>query len=339
MMKLSTMLKVDSTVDTQSRSRIAEQILERWEHDQGSAQFFRSSANFVYIFRKGGEAYFLRFAESAQRTKAELEAEMALLNFLASQAATVATPVASKNGRCVETVETDLGTFHAVVFAQLQGREVEIEELGPAQFEIWGAALGKLHAQTHQYQDPRVSARGSWRDHLTLVRNSVPKDEPGVQAECDYLTSFLAALPVTETNYGLIHGDFELDNLRWQDETIAMFDFDECASYWYIADVAFALRDLFNTDIGILDIPRVDPSHPSFRAFVRGYREEHSLDEELISYLPTFMRLVNLIMYAKLVRAMDLAQDQDNPEWCNSLLSRLENWKQNYKASLLSMPV
>ena len=61
MMKLSTMLRVDSTVSTQGQSRIAEQILEQWEHEQGSAQFFRSSANFMYIFRKGGERFFLRF--------------------------------------------------------------------------------------------------------------------------------------------------------------------------------------------------------------------------------------------------------------------------------------
>ncbi len=331
MMKLSTMLKVDSTVDTQGRSRIAEHILEHWKHDQGSAQFFRSSANFVYIFRTGGEPCFLRFAESAERTRAEIEAEMALLSFLDSQGVTVTTPVASNNGKCVETVETDLGTFHAVVFAQLQGREVEIEGLGPAQFERWGAALGKLHALTHRYQDPKVSARGTWRDHLTLIRNSVPTDEVRVQAECDYLTSLLTALPVTETNYGLIHGDFELDNLRWQDETIAMLDFDECSSSWYIADIAFALRDLFETG--------VDLSHPSFHAFIHGYSAQYSLDEELISHLPTFMRLVNLIIYAKLVRAMDLAHDQDYPEWCTSLLQRLENRNQNYKASLLSISV
>lgn len=331
MMKLSTMLKVDRTVDKEGQSPIAEHILEQWEHDQGSAQFFRSSTNFVYIFRKGGETYFLRFAESTERTRAEIEAEMALLNFLASQGMTVATPVVSKNGRCVATVETDLGTFHAVVFTQLPGREVEIEELSPAQFEIWGATLGKLHAMTHRYQDLKVAARGTWRDHLTLVRNAVPTDEPRVQAECDYLTSFLAALPVTEMNSGLIHGDFELDNLRWQDETLAMFDFDECAASWYIADVAFALRDLFETG--------VDLSHPSFRAFIRGYCEQYSLDEELLSHLPTFMRLVNLIIYAKLVRATDLAQDQDYPEWCTSLLLKLENWKQNYKTSLLSILV
>ena len=331
MMKLSTMLKVDSTVDSQWQSRIAERILSYWEHDPRSAQFFRSSTNFVYIFRKGGERYFLRFAESTERTGAEIEAEMALLSFLDSLGMTVTTPIASKAGRCVETVETDLGTFHAVVFAQLQGREVEIEELSTAQFEAWGAALGRLHATTHVYQDPRLSARATWRDHLTLAQMYLLKDEPRVQAEFDHLTSFLAALPVTATNYGLIHGDFELDNLFWQDETIAILDFDDCSSSWYVADVAFALRDLFETG--------VDLSHTSFRTFIGGYSQHYGLDEELISHLPTWMRLVNLLMYAKLVRAMDLAHDQDYPEWCTSLLLKLANKRQNYKASLLSIPV
>jgi len=80
----------------------------------------------------------------------------------------------------------------------------------------------------------------------------------------------------------------------------------------------------------------VDLSNPSFGAFIRGYSQHYSLDEELISHLPTFMRLANLITYAKLVRAMDLANDQDYPEAYTSLLLKLENWVHNYKASLLS---
>jgi len=328
MMKLSTMFKVDSTVGTQGQSRIAERMLEQWEHDPGSAQFFRSSTNFVYVFRKGGEGCFLRFAESAERERAAIEAEMALLSFLDSLGMTVTTPIASKNERCVETVETDLGTFHAVVFAELQGSQGTLSELSTAQFEVWGATLGKLHAMMHLYQDPRLSSRGTGRDHLKMAQIYVPKVEPRVQAELDHLTSWLSALPVTETNYGLIHGDFELDNLRWQDDTIAMFDFDDCSHSWYVTDIAFALRDLFETG--------VDLSTPSFRAFIRGYSQHYSLDEELISHLPTFMRLANLITYAKLVRAMDLAHDQDYPEAFTSLLLKLENWVYHYKASLLS---
>ena len=92
----------------------------------------------MYVFHKGGERSFLRFADSAERTGAEISAEMALLSFLASKGMTVTTPIASKNGRCVETVETDLGAFHAVVFAELQGARGALEELSTAQFEGWG---------------------------------------------------------------------------------------------------------------------------------------------------------------------------------------------------------
>jgi Ser/Thr protein kinase RdoA (MazF antagonist) len=215
------------------------------------------------------------------------------------------------------------------VFAKLQGSQKAIEQLSTAQFEIWGATLGKLHALLHLYQDSRLSARETWRDHLTMAQSYLPKDEPGIQAEFDHITSFVSTLPVTATNCGLIHGDFELDNLFWQDDdTIAMLDFDGCSYYWYVADIAFALRDLFEAG--------VDLSNPSFHAFIRGYAEHYSLDEELISHLPTFMRLVNLLMYAKLMRAMDLVQDQDYPEWCTLLLAKLENVVRNYKASLLS---
>lgn len=328
MMKLSTMLKVDSTVDTRWRSRIAEQILEHWEHDPGSARFFRSSTNFVYVFLKGGERFFLRFADGAERTGAAIEAEMDLLGFLANEGMAVTTPSAAKNGRYMETVETDLGTFHAVVFAELQSSQVALEELSAAQFEVWGATLGKLHALMHLYQNPGSSARSTWKDHLTMARICLPKDEPAIQDEIDHLTSWLSALPVTATNYGLIHGDFELDNLFWQDNTVAMLDFDDCSYSWYIADVAFALRDLFKTS--------VDLGHPSFRVFIRGYTTHYPLDEELISHLPTFMRLANLLTYTKLVRAMDLAPDQVYPEAFTSLLLKLENWIHNYKASLLS---
>lgn len=326
MMKLSTMLKVDSTIDIRLRSRIADRILEHWEHDPGSAQFFRSSTNFVYVFRKGGERFFLRFADSGERTGEEISVEMALLDFLASQGMRVSTTIASKNERSVETVETDLGTFHAVVFAQLHGAQFDLEELSAAQFEVWGATLGNLHALMHRYQNPRLSARRKWGDLLTLARISLSEDEPGVQAEFKYLSSWIATLPVTETNYGLIHGDFELDNLFWQDDTIAILDFDDCSYAWYVADIAYALRGLFQAG--------VDFSHPSFRAFRRGYATHYPLDEELLYHLPTFMRLANLLTYARLMRSMDLTPDQDYPEAYTSLLLKLENWVRTYKESL-----
>lgn len=336
MMKLSVMLKVDSAIDEEGRSPIAERILERWGHEPGSARFYRSSANFVYTFSRGGEQgggrCFLRFADSGERSAAEVAAELALLRWVASQDMRVAAPIASTHGREMETVATDLGTFHAVVFPALPGAQMEIEELSAEQFERWGAALGQLHATMRRCPTSAVAARRTWRDQFALVRGVMPADEPRVQAECERLSAWLAALPQTEATYGLTHGDFELDNLFWQDDgqNIAMLDFDDCACSWYAADIALALRDLFK-EAG------VELDNPSLRAFIGGYAQRFPIAEEAVAQLPTWLRLANLVMYGKLLRALDLPAGGEYPAWVAEVQAHLQRWMDNYTASLAAV--
>src|ERR687885_2122523 len=75
MMRLSTMWRVDSTLDAAGSSPVAERVLEPWPHDPHSPRFFRSSANFLYVFRQAGTTSFLRFTDSAERSRAALGAE------------------------------------------------------------------------------------------------------------------------------------------------------------------------------------------------------------------------------------------------------------------------
>ncbi|MDE3228931.1 MAG: phosphotransferase [Chloroflexota bacterium] len=329
MMKLSAMLRVDGVIDEEGHSPIAERVLERWEHDPGAARFYRSSANFVYTFLKDDERHFLRFGEQDERSEAAISAEVALLRWLDSQGVDVAAPVASRQGRWVETVATNLGIFHAVVFPQLRGIEMEIENLSAGQFEEWGTSLGWLHTTIRQWHDPQMSARPLWSDYLALARG-VGAHDARVQAEYEYLARWLAALPQTEETYGLIHGDFELDNLFWRDDSIVMLDFDDCMRCWYVADIAFALRDLFAAGVDLGD--------PSLRAFLHGYARHAALDEERVAQLPTWLRVVNLIMDAKLTRAMDLTPNPDQPEWMNALLVKLRQRQDDYWASLPALP-
>lgn len=325
-MKLSTLWAVDSTVDTDGGSPIAEQILKQWEHEQGSAQLFRSSANFVYRFRIEGKPCFLRFAATTERTRDTIEAEIDILQWIARRGMTVTTPLPSRNGNFVETVVTDLGTFHAVVFAGLEGAQLDIEDLDDSQFGEWGAALGKLHSVMQSYTDHALSTRCTWRDHLELVRASLPEEKSAVRSEFEQVASSLQALPVTHDTYGLVHFDFELDNLYWQNQTIGIGDFDDCSYAWYSMDIAFALRDLFREGI--------DLNNRSFLAFIRGYRTQHELHAELMSQLPLLLRMAKLLTYAQLVRTLDLPPHVGEPAWLQSLRLKLENWLDNYKASI-----
>ena len=326
MMKLSTMLAVDRAVDRYGKSLIAEQVLRLWEHDRDSVTFFRASANFIYLFRKGGEPFFLRFAASSERTREAIEAEIDILKWVAARGITVTPPVESSNGKFVETVETDLGTFHGVVFGRLDGRQLEIEDLDDGQFWKWGAALGRLHSALKEYSGPGVAARSAWRDYLELIRNCLPREQSSAWSEFEQVASSLEALPVSSDGYGLIHSDFELDNLYWQEEVIGTGDFDECSYAWYGMDLAFALRDLFRYS--------VDLNSRTFLAFVRGYRTEHGLHDELVSQIPLFLRMAKLLSYARIVRSIDLPPRTEDPAWLQALRVKLERWLDDYRASL-----
>ncbi len=129
-------------------------------------------------------------------------------------------------------------------------------------------------------------------------------------------------------SFGLIHFDFELDNLRWRDHTIGILDFDDCAHYWYAADIAFALGDLFDGG--------GDLSSGAFREFVRGYTAHFPLDEGMLAHIPLFRRMAALVRHARIIRAMDLPDDQEYPEWLQALRRKLAHRIKSYPAALES---
>lgn len=330
MMRLSTLWRVVRALDaTDRRGTIADQLVAQWEHDSDPPRLVRASANFVCRFHARGADRFLRFADSSERTRGIVEGEIDLLGWLDESGMAVARPVCSTSGDLVETVDTDLGTFHTVVFEGVPGTHLQIERLDSHRFQDWGAALGRLHAATANYSGPALATRLTWHDQLDRARPHIPTDQSAIRRELDELAAALAALPVDRERFGLIHGDFELDNLCWPDRggrAPGILDFDDCARHWYAADLAFALRDLFDDG--------ADLGHPSVGAFVGGYRAHFPLGDEMLAALPLFSRLSRLLVYAKLVRSLDLPDRPDQPEWLRALRRKFEARITAYAASL-----
>ncbi len=177
-----------------------------------------------------------------------------------------------------------------------------------------------------RYPGSGSAARSTWRDHLEQTARHLPEDAPALRHELDEIAALLAKLPMDGETFGLIHFDFELDNLVWHDHDVGMLDFDDCARYWYAADIAFALRDLFDGGATVHDA--------SFRAFVGGYAGECALDQALLSQLPTFSRLARLLAYARMARAMDLPMEPEHPEWLIGLNATLRARMEAYRTAL-----
>ena len=60
-----------------------------------------------------------------------------------------------------------------------------------------------------------------------------------------------------------------------------VFDCNDCAQYWFAADVAYALRDLYDDRI-----ERIDLGDPRLRAFAAGYRAVRPLPDRNLRLLP-----------------------------------------------------
>jgi Ser/Thr protein kinase RdoA (MazF antagonist) len=326
MMPLSVMWSVDRLIGVTGANPLAELILDRWPHDPGSARFFRSSANFLYVFRHDGKRRFLRFAHGSERRRNSIDTEIALVRWLAEEGLVVVRPVRSRNESFVETVVSDWGTFHAVVFDALEGTQFEIEELDDTRFRAWGAALGRLHATLKRYPEQVPSARSTIHDHLAQAKDVLPDDAPAVWEELHRLESSLDTLPVDRDSYGLIHFDFELDNLIWQGRTAQIVDIGECAFAWYAADIAFALRDCFDTGANL--------TTPGVRAFLDGYTAQTSLSDHQIAHIPLFSRLARLIQFARIARTLDLAKVPSQPDWLSGLIDKLESRMDAYHMAL-----
>ncbi|WP_442598703.1 phosphotransferase enzyme family protein [Neobacillus sp. D3-1R] len=325
MMNLSMMQRVVETVNEEWKSPLAEKILERWGYDEGQVFYFRASANFLFVFKREGVHYFLRFSDASEKNLALLEAEMEILEYLREQPVKVALPVKSQNDRLIETVETELGTFYAVVFEALPGKQFETEELELEQFFTWGSALGKLHEVIKMMPEQYRLKRESWRDQLSFVQNLLPVEETAARDELNEILNWAERLEVSDDHFGLIHFDFELDNQRWKDGQIGMLDFDDCVNHWYVADIAFALRDLFEDE--------VDVNNESFQAFISGYKSETKLDFRLLEDLSMFRRMHNLVTFARVLKAVDIAESANHPEWLANLRVKLLNRLDQYRAS------
>lgn len=323
MMKLSLMNEVVATVNEQWESELADELLTHWQHDAERAKFWRASANFIFHFKNAGQAYVLRFNHADERTTLAIQAEIDYINMLADKGIRVARPVRSVAGNFIESIATDHGIFHTVAFEVLPGKQLDLDQLTPDQLVRWGQALGELHNASAHYT---IARRPTWEDQLTWVAEILPADEEIVRQTLVQLRRELGLLAINEDNFGLIHFDFELDNVIWDEDQPGIIDFDDSAYYWFVADVVLALGDLFGDSAD-----KVDLQHETFLHFIKGYRSARPLGQEELKLIPLFLRLDNLITFAKLHHALTPTDPDGELPWMVDLRSKLAAKMQFYR--------
>lgn len=321
MLKLSQILAVLRTVGPCGRSPVADVAATCWGLPPGSARYFRSSASHVFAVDAGADvgACFLRLVPEDHRSLSEVRATTDLMTALALAGLPVARPVRSPAGRTVEVVQTEAGLMSAVLLPKAAGTQLEVEDLDDRLAFAWGAHLGRLHTQQPGPVEP-LPERWSWfHDQQRL---DLPDEEANEAFEA--VRAHLAGSSDEIRARGLVHGDLELDNVRWAGLVGTSYDYDDAGCGPLLLDLAAAARDL--------------QDHPSLRtAFLAGYRSERQLTDAAAAALPLFRGLLAARQLQALRDVVDVDPTEALPgeDWLPHLVKALEAHRTTERALLL----
>jgi Ser/Thr protein kinase RdoA (MazF antagonist) len=279
---------------------------------------YEGCENLVFEYEQDGKPLIMRISFRHDRTAAQIQAELHFVNYLAEHGVRVSRPVPSQNGNLLETVQTGEVSFHVVSFVKGKGMRVPdngyryrddapIEEY----FQNWGRALGQMHALTKTYQPAgEQMQRPDWNDiHKSRLIPGirVPDRLSAVHDRIQALLEKIRRLPKHQDSYGLIHGDFNDGNFTvdFTNGDITVFDFDDCCHFWFVYELASA----WEGGIGRIMFAGLDERKAFmdryFEQVMEGYNQENSLDDEWLSRLPLFLKLIHVEEFLYFVKYID----------------------------------
>lgn len=301
---------------------LAEMLVKNWEYDPESLdmfEYYRISSNAIYPFEYEEQTRLLRFAPTTEKCRANIAAELEFIAYLRGKGYGALEPVASLGGEELVEARTPWGDFYASVFKRVPGVQISQTDCSDEIMFCYGQALGKLHQLSSEYV-PSTAKRWSCLDVLTWIEelfSDSAQEEAAALAEAELLRKYFASLPVTKSNFGLVHYDFEYDNVFYDETTHSchVIDFDDAMYHWYAMDIEQALASL-------QDCVSPDSFNSTKQCFLDGYRSEFAIPDDMETLLPACRRFAALYGYARVWRAM-AEQWANEPDWLVELRENL----------------
>ncbi len=312
MMPLTEIDRLRQTVADSWDSPVADQVAAEWGYPAGTARWWRSSASHVFVLPGDGTRRFLRLVPAAYRGRDDVAVVARLMAQLSRAGSGVVQPVAAESGAITVTVPTRIGVMHAMMVEAAPGDEVDVAGLTESRARCWGQALARLHRDAAGLSAGLGEAFGELPDVGRLFADDLPLVEATVT-----LTDWMGRLPRDPNHWGVVHGDFELDNMAWAGDRPIAYDFDEAAVSWFAADIAAALRDLTDRT------GHAAGEHQApFGAFIAGYRSLRPLDDQDLGRLPLYAGLHAAASVVRISRALG-DPGRDEPGWLVQLRDKL----------------
>ena len=300
---------------------LAEMLLKNWDYDETSLelfQYFRISANAIYPFRQNNQVCYLRFCPVVEKSSERIAAELEFIHYLRDRHYQALEPIPARTGDEWVQKATPWGDYIACAFKRVEGQQLSETRLDDEVVFVYGAALGRLHHLSSQYT-PVKAQRRTHLDIMNWIEETFDDQSMGGQPrqELTLLKNYLADLPITPDNYGLIHYDFEPDNVFFDDATKSchVIDFDDAIYHWFMMDIGLALDALQGEITG-------DEFPQKKAVFIEGYQGQRAVDPNLLGAMPVFGKFARLYRYARTARSIQEQWDNE-PEWMVQLRAKL----------------
>lgn len=299
-------------------SELVMKILSYWDYDENAIDIldqYRISSNAVYPFSNHGKIQILRFSPVREKLPEDIKGELEFIKFLKEEKYPVPDIVNSNNYKDIEVIDTSWGQYSAVVFKKVKGTRLDKVKLNSEIIYNLGCSLGELHKLSNKFV-PKNYKRISFIEQLEWMDKVLADydNENLAKREVDLVKKELSNLKKTKTNFGLIHYDFDLDNVFWdeQDNIFNVIDFDDGIYHWYVMDI-------------ILTIQKISESLPNDNTFnvkellIEGYESQYHMDEDIYKKAEIFKRYGCLFSYIRCLRSIS-EPIADKPEWMINLI-------------------
>jgi Ser/Thr protein kinase RdoA (MazF antagonist) len=247
-------------------------------------KFVRWFDNVVYKVTRHGSTFYLRLTPATRRSKAQIESEHAILRFLNARGIPVTQPIQSTTGEDVLEFECLDRRLIACAFTECPGNSFQDHpaDLGTFSFAV-GKAMGKLHTALTGFTKPPNFTRMLWHeDRWNRFAQIIPKTESEAWTLHEELQECWKTLD-TSSHFGMIHGDFTIRNLRYDEAQISLFDFDNSCEHWYGYEQACFLHHF----VGYSNAQK----SLVFDGLIRGYAEEAAVTQAFLEQLPFFAKM------------------------------------------------
>jgi Ser/Thr protein kinase RdoA (MazF antagonist) len=303
-------------------TNFASTVLESYEFSIKSIESINYEYNATFkVTIADSTNYALRININSPRSAENIRAEVAWVNFLeAVDGILTPRPIANRSGKYVTTVSHAHSgrELNCILYSWLDGEEVG-DEPTLEQLHALGQAMARMHESSKDFVLPSDAALPSFQDPFWETEDFLLSDKSKLESqEKDLIhAAFKKITAGTDALYSrenaqIIHADLHGWNMKWHNDQLSIFDFDDSGIGLPIQDIATALY--------YLDTPEQD------EALLNGYKSVRPLPTYSENAIKALLLQRRLLLLNYLFETKNLEHKEMLPAYLAKSIERISTF-------------